>query len=542
MKMKLMKALALTFALAAGMAARAAGDLIEILPCDATGETLNVPVSSVANPIDCTAHYFKLRLVNRVGYTATQPWVMVPKVAGASDPLKMYVYISGELREATYTGTTVPHGLTTDFVFSFTPRAGDLALPVVLATTAGRADVSGLTEGVVTYRLANAHLWGFYPNGDTTQDEAVLILNDANEVHASRPEGGDWSNDYSLAGAGFYVKEVDFDSNAYSDTVWRSINSNDTTCVNTALPMLKVNSPTNTSSAFVYVWTKDPNVVVVDGNSASIGTEYAITGTDENGDPLVTKGLKMQVAANSDSKSFYLKAVGAVDATTTIYMADTPTNIYYNSGAVIPNFITRTVKVDVPNPPAAKLYFNGEASTTTLALGADADYQTTKATVMVELSEAYAEDVTVTLAAKYADSTPIDLVHATNFVLSVTDGTASWSQPTNAVTIRAGATTAVLYLHVLGGDTQTKNGVILSVDAIDGAGDHFATGAQATLTINPTTPKIANPANGAAFEGALTGIVPPRGFPHRRYVREPPQGHDRGLQGLLQAHIRGGRR
>ena len=37
-------------------------------------------------------------------------------------------------------------------------------------------------------------------------------------------------------------------------------------------------------------------------------------------------------------------------------------------------------------------------------------------------------------------------------------------------------------------------------------------------------------------------IVPPRGFPHRRYVREPPQGHDRGLHGLLQAHVRGGRR
>lgn len=505
MKMKLMKALALTFALAAGMAARAAGDLIEILPCDATGTTLPVPVSSVADPIDCTAHYFKLRLVNRIGYAASQPWVMVPKVAGATDPLKMYVYISGELREATYTGTTVPNGLTTDFVFSFTPRAGDLALPVVLATTAGRADVSGLTEGVVKYRLANDHLWGIYPNGDTTQAEAVLILNDSNEVHASRPEGGDWSNDYSLAGAGFYVKEVDFDSNAYSDTVWRSINSNDTTCVNTALPMLKVNSPTNTSSAFVYVWTKDPDVVVVDGNSASIGTEYAINGTDENGQPLVTKGLKMQVAANSDSKSFYLKAVGAVGATTTVFMADTPTNIYYNAGSVIPNFVTRTVRVDVPNPPAAKLYFNGEASTTTLTLDADADYQTTKATVMVELSEPYTADVTVTLGAKYTDATVVDLAANDYISLSTTDGTASWSQPAAQVTIPAGSTMATLYLHVLGGSSQTKDGIILSVDSIAGAGDHYATGAQATLSISPTTPKIANPANGAMFEGALTG-------------------------------------
>ena len=505
MKMKLMKALALTFALAAGMAARAAGDLIEILPCDATGTTLAVPVSSVADPIDCTAHYFKLRLVNRIGYTASQPWVMVPKVAGATDPLKMYVYISGELREATYTGTTVPNGLTTDFVFSFTPRAGDLALPVVLATTAGRADVSGLTEGVVKYRLANDHLWGIYPNGDTTQAEAVLILNDSNEVHASRPEGGDWSNDYSLAGAGFYVKEVDFDSNAYSDTVWRSINSNDTTCVNTALPMLKVNSPENTSSAFVYVWTKDPDVVVVDGNSASIGTEYAIDGTDEDGQSLKTKGLRMQVAANSDSKSFYLKAVGAVGATTTLFMADTPTNIYYNSGSVIPNFVTRTVKVDVPNPPAAKLYFNGEASTTTLTLDADADYQTTKATVMVELSEPYTADVTVTLGAKYTDATVVDLAANDYISLSTTDGTASWSQPAAQVTIPAGSTMATLYLHVLGGSSQTKDGIILSVASIDGAGDHYATGAQATLSISPTTPKIANPANGAVFEGALTG-------------------------------------
>jgi len=505
MKMKLMKALVLTFALAAGTAARAAGDLIEILPCDATGQTLAVPVSSVADPIDCTPHYFKLRLVNRIGYSASQPWVMVPKVTGATDPLKMYVYISGELREAAYTGTTVPNGLTTDFVFSFTPRAGDLALPVVLATTAGRADVSGLTEGSIVYRLANDHLWGIYPNGDTTQDEAVLILNDSNEVHASRPEGGDWSNDYSLAGAGFYVKEVDFDANAYSDTVWRSINSNDTTCVNTALPMLKVNSPENTSSAFVYVWTKDPDVVVVDGNSASIGTEYAIDGTDEDGQPLKTKGLKIQVAANSDSKSFYLKALGAVGATTTLFMADTPTNIYYNSGSVIPNFVTRTVRVDVPNPPAAKLYFNGETSTTTLALGADADYQTTKATVMVELSEAYTADVTVTLGAKYTDATDVDLAANDYISLSTTDGTASWSQPAAQVTIPAGSTMATLYLHVLGGSSQTKDGIILSVASIDGAGDHYATGAQATLSIAPTTPKIANPANGAAFEGALTG-------------------------------------
>ena len=505
MKMKLMKALVLTFALAAGTAARAAGDLIEILPCDATGQTLAVPVSSVADPIDCTPHYFKLRLVNRIGYSASQPWVMVPKVTGATDPLKMYVYISGELREAAYTGTTVPNGLTTDFVFSFTPRAGDLALPVVLATTAGRADVSGLTEGSIVYRLANDHLWGIYPNGDTTQDEAVLILNDSNEVHASRPEGGDWSNDYSLAGAGFYVKEVDFDANAYSDTVWRSINSNDTTCVNTALPMLKVNSPENTSSAFVYVWTKDPDVVVVDGNSASIGTEYAIDGTDEDGQPLKTKGLKIQVAANSDSKSFYLKALGAVGATTTLFMADTPTNIYYNSGSVIPNFVTRTVRVDVPNPPAAKLYFNGETSTTTLALGADADYQTTKATVMVELSEAYTADVTVTLGAKYTDATDVDLAANDYISLSTTDGTASWSQPAAQVTIPAGSTMATLYLHVLGGSSQTKDGIILSVASIDGAGDHYATGAQATLSISPTTPKIANPANGAVFEGALTG-------------------------------------
>ncbi|MBQ8125968.1 MAG: DUF1735 and LamG domain-containing protein [Kiritimatiellae bacterium] len=516
MKMKLMKALALTFALAAGMAAHAAGDLIEILPCDSTGKTLTMPVSSMDNPIDCNQHYFKLRLVNRLVDSTPVPWMVVSKVATTpEDPLKMYIWISGELREAVYTETskvsTAPN--LTEFVFSFTPKAGDLALPVVLAVkdsadNALRADVSGLSEGTITYMMGNDHLWGIYANGDknASDNEAVLAVTDRNPG-GSRPEGGSYfgQSSFSLAMAGFYVKEVDFDANAYSDTVWRSINSNDTTCVNTALPMLKVNSPTNTSSAFVYVWTKDPDVVVVDGNSASIGTEYAINGTDENGQPLVTKGLKMQVAANSDSKSFYLKALGAVGATTTVFMADTPTNIYYNSGSVITNFVTRTVKVDVPNPPAAKLYFNGEASTTTLTLDADADYQTTKATVMVELSEPYTADVTVTLGAKYTDATGVDLTANDYLSLSTTDGTASWSQPAAQVTIPAGSTMATLYLHVLGGSSQTKDGIILSVASIDGAGDHYATGAQATLSISPTTPKIANPASGAAFEGALTG-------------------------------------
>ena len=502
---KLTVAAALAMSLAAG-----AGDIYEILPCDATGATLSGPVTSVADPVGggemC---YFKVRLMKPAASTPTQ-WQLVALNGLDKSEVGFYVYVSGELRKATYQGVQLDASTSLrDFVFGFETKNGDFALPVVLATASGeRADTA--SDEYLSYKLLNAGSWGFYLDGDTTTAAAELTFKTTVDYNVQKPEDGARIMDQTLAKAGFYVKAIDFDSNYYDEDeladprVWRSIHQNGTTCVDMSLPSVTVGGSGATSAVSVWVWTEDPAVAEI----WESGTETVTGLKADHVTPYTTKALKLTLLPGETTKSFRIKGKGAVGATTTVYMADTKTNIFDKAGLLLPNSVTRTVAVGEPEKPNLQIGFGNDLQES-CTITADSDYKTYKVELMTVLSEAYTDatqPIKVKLAASYADgSGALDLSVDDNVVFSATGKGAGWSLPVDTVTIDAGGTTGRFYVYVRGASAATENGIVLTA-TIDGTGSDYydVAGATAELTLNRTAPDISAMA-GLEFAGAFTG-------------------------------------
>ena len=140
MKTKLIKTLALVAGLAAGSPALADGNIYEIVPCTQTGAALSGPIASVRNPLVAgETVYFKLRMPRTQAMKAAgRHWTIVHH--GMSEvvddywsPLSIGIYVSGQLTFAKYAGYVDSATDIRDFIFSYTTRPGDFALPIRLA-------------------------------------------------------------------------------------------------------------------------------------------------------------------------------------------------------------------------------------------------------------------------------------------------------------------------------------------------------------------------------------------------------------------------
>ena len=212
-KNKLLKLFTLAAGITAGSAACAAGgDIFEIRPC--TQEGLATPAyATIDSPLTSgESVYFKIRLIQRTIGAANSVW-KIEHIGASSEvvddalyPLQVGIYVSGQLRYASLIDATsdATTGFT-DLVFEYKTRAGDFALPIVLATSDGPASDSDTS---LEYLLNPAR------TGKWT------ITNDAGNTckfyywtpdrPASSPDGTRMT-DYSLADCGFYVQTIGFD-------------------------------------------------------------------------------------------------------------------------------------------------------------------------------------------------------------------------------------------------------------------------------------------------------------------------------------------
>ena len=296
------------------------------------------------------------------------------------------------------------------------------------------------------------------------------------------------NRDLDLTGAGVYVQAVDFDS-TYDDVdagIWRTIAQGSTTA-NPGVPTITIPEGSKKTME-LYLWTADTNIAeIVKGGQILSVEPYVFH------DNVTRKVGKVRITVGDESVPISIKATGAVDASTQVFLAATPTNIFYAGGDMITNFIARTVKVGEPLPPSINVTVNGKAKDTVTA---NADHATALVNVNVALSEAWPGPGALTLPIKVTVKENPAL-NATNYVRmsqSSLDDNLAWND-TLSVNVGGTSATLPLWMYANRGTVDTENGLLVEVDTnrLDAAALAFFTGKfiAGTVVVNRSTPEIA---------------------------------------------------
>ena len=411
--------LAATFAIAAmsaPLAARAAanGDIYEIVPVNENGERVNPP----ATPLDGgDVARFAVRLMKVSPVTNPFRLKHIGLGSEAVDWLSnrpaIGIYVNGKFTLAYLEKVTSPGGsLTfTDFIFSYTVRPGDFALPIRLALATGKAMVidSGEPSGAYYLNFLDSSLGSaVWQVDDSTAADPSTYTRTANFFYGTTrgwpsPDASkgypNRTEDYDLTGCNFNVKTVDFDNKDESATYWRTIHQHATEAQPVgAIPSLAVSGvPTN--SVTLYVWSENTNAVeLIAGRDVASVTTRAVHTT-----PSTTAARQVgeiKIVAGKQDYEFNLRGV-AKDNDATIVLSATPDFIYVNgTGARLNDYLTRLVRCIDPQP--ASVTIKPTKSTVT----ATSDYKTFVTELNVALSEnPVAHDFTVEIVPAFSDAT-----------------------------------------------------------------------------------------------------------------------------------------
>ncbi len=207
--------------------------------------------------------------------------------------------------------------------------------------------------------------------------------------HVTNPETTARQTDPTLANCGFYVKTITFDDNwQTTDTAWRTIHKNSTTPKNGIMPSL-ITLPSGAAvenSVQLYVWSDNDDVIRV------VGGEEKTLSTDNAGGTLYTYVGTVTLQGGATSANFTLQARGEEGESANIILSSTP---YYtissSTGAAIVDYLTVPVTVGEALPPT--LTVNATATDVT----ADENWTTWKASLVVDATTPYTDDVTITI-------------------------------------------------------------------------------------------------------------------------------------------------
>ena len=501
MKTKLLKLLALITGF--GVAAAAyAGDIYEIKTCDEYGSPKDYGASA-ANPLGAgETIYFVVRLNNRneegksyVQWNRVYSGTEAEFIADAYNPLKLGLYTRGSVNALGYAelvslaaNSTNPSRFT-DLIFKYTTKVGDFAMPIRLATTGGGA--AGLTGAGSTLFLANTDRWAIQATvgGETVDAEFSM----GNPSTAVTPPDDSRVNDYSLAESSLYVQTIDFDSNWDStetgSEAWRSVHQDSNVCSPTT-PHIVVGDGTVTleEARTVYVWSDNEAAVqVVSENVNASGLHY---GT-------------IKIAGGESQKDFTLKGIAEGGEANLILSAYSDYNTEDGTGDLVVDYVTVPVKCIEPMPASLV------AEAVETSVYADSDYLTSKATINVYLSQAYADaNLTVKLVPDFATSvTGVDIYDYVRFSTTATSLSILPDGEAPTVTINAGTTSKhPVYVYFLRGDKNSTlpTGQIKFTPVI--VGDDVAAAAITTkvscgIEAKAKEPEIVTPAEYSTIEG-----------------------------------------
>ncbi len=420
----------------------------------------------------------RMRLVNAdLGVRSTAyPWEFISlSTTGDNWSLmapKLGLSVGGVLRYATLVSISSPSGSATpgesekaftDLVFEYQVQPGDLAQPLLLMNKDGREAIEG-DEYLVMMPSPNSHFYNVTDSTDAdVRREAIFSFCGEYErtrtigkypvANPNADERGTPTADYTLAGAGVYMKTIDFDSN-YADTtfdptgitnVWRIIHEGSTTPTKLGNPSIVIDAAAEYGEkgyATMWVWTEDDNILTPVGNTQTFNGHRALPITISTGD---------------EQKSFVLRATGTEGAGAWIHMSSAPTNIYGTAGELISKTVRRYVRIGARLKPSVSVTFGGDSWTQATATKdyMENDYPVEMA---ITLSETFPEDVTVTLKPKLTNDdgaggkTNID-VYANHVIATApTKGMGNgWQLSTNVVTFaKDSEVEKFLYVYPLG--------------------------------------------------------------------------------------------
>ncbi len=423
---------------------------------DPTGQAVNDDLS-VSNPLLAGQKVmFKLRLLNRTELqtrmgngAVTNKWdfsclngpanwdeVVAIHNAGGDwltalsdyfvaheNPLQIGVWVNGCVKPATVEsfevvsgdGTDTGYPYYTEMICSYMVENGDFALPLKLAVKAGgRAVEYGTTSLQSEYYLYNTEYWAIK---NASNDVCTLRFNnDQNLQYAPNDPGFNQAN-VDLVGVGLYVKTVDFDD-SYSrkpdgsfdpgSDVWFEVPQNGTVgqenrhgpVVGPGLATVNGQPVANGNDVKnLYVWVDDETQIKFPDSVAT--TAYTFF------DGSTHHVRCLQLRPTETNITFMLEApAGATEGSTTrVYLSSTPTNIYNEAQTLIPNFVSRLVKVGPPDPPKIKVTINDSTTDSTLAVPSDNGYV---AQLFITPTAAFSNEFTVTLAPELASGSGED--------------------------------------------------------------------------------------------------------------------------------------
>ena len=475
------------------------------------GETVSIRIRLVNNDLGLRAQAYPWEFMSLS--SSGSSWLMAPMLGLSVGGVPRYATMVSCLpTRVTTKGSEICF---TDLVFEYIVRPGDLAQPLKLLNRDMREAVEG-DEYLVVMPSANSHFYNVVDASDSTDVQRDAVFSFCDEMtrtqvighyppaDAAADERGTPTEDYTLAGAGVYIKTIDFDSDyvdiAADPYVWRTIAQGSSKSKKNGNPSIVVDAAADfegSGSATMYVWSENDDIITPVGAKSVDGS--------------TRKALPITISTGDTRKSFVLKATGTEGQGAWIYMSSAPTNMYGTAGELIKNTVSRYVMIGEPEKPSVSVTFRGNSWTEATAKNGymEADYPVEMA---ITLSETFDEDVTVTLTpvlknGPSGSETNID-VYA-NHVIATAPAAGlgnGWQLATNSVTFtRNEDVEKSLYVYPLGATTgSTRNGGTgiefqITVEPAT-ANAHFVTKTPGVLYVNPAAPNVTSPVSSQTYE------------------------------------------
>ncbi len=428
--------------------------------------------------------------------------------AEVSNPLYVGVWMGNRKKRAKVvgfssvydgSGNVIPYY--TDMICSYQVEPGDFALPLRLAARSGTTPVAaGTDHSGSDYWMEDVPGSPYLEYWNIWQDKASTGAGKLNFwlAPAEWPTQHDYPGtrypDVDMSQAGIYIKTVDFDSQNFDESNWRQIpdGSSDGTGTKPALPALSIPGGVAVDNGGTfYVWTEDESIAYMANGTE---TQYDFVNPSTGA---VTKRWVSRITTKPGDTAVQFAiaaAVGASNKTTTVYLSETPTNIY-ESTVLITNFVSKQIVVGAPLKPAINVRLmavGGESWGGTLTAQATAS---TTASVMldVQLTRAYTNDMTVTVTPAMVDAASTSDPYSFIGLSSTQANNPAGKEIT--ITIPAGETRAygsaseaakILYVYANRASSETSDygkGIKFKASVADAAAQAFLTGENSDATL-----------------------------------------------------------
>ena len=378
------------FALVSPLVASAAnGNIFDIRPCDEFGTIVSGPVASADAPLGGGEKVnFVVRMAKTDNSSASTKWRLKhiglnsEAVDAALNPFGIGIYVSGEIRIATLKSVLSTGDYFSDFVFEYVTKPGDFALPIVLANGNGKPASDGAVEDL-SY-LINPAANGVW----SIVDEHGAPANFWFGTPAYPTTGYASSLDYSLRGAGFYVKTIDFDSN-FEDSangIWRTVHQNSTITGGTTPSIEVTGMPTNAIT--LYIWSlNETGVKLANGTERNIHVEH-----DKTEKRIV---YEAKIVAGKLQYPFEIYGLAKDQYDYLVLSAYPDFNYNVGTGTRHNDYLTVKVQCSEELPPSIRV------APTLGSVTATSDYMHYVTELNISLTQAYTEDIKVTITPSF---------------------------------------------------------------------------------------------------------------------------------------------